>query len=297
MERTVESLIARVHHLKTFSSVVMEIERLVSREDASLRDIAAVIEKDPPTAAAVLRLANSSYYGLAQKVGSVTTALSVLGLHTVRGLVGMAAVVRAFAGATFTLVKPELLWLHSLGCAASARVLAGEAGRGMQEEAFMAGLLHDIGLIVLLEAAEEDMVRVKEALASGAFDSQAEAEREAIGFSHAEVGAALASRWHFPEPLVHAIRYHHSAQACEARARKNLPASVDPHRGMLGVFVFIADQLAKAMAMGDTVDPLVSPIPEGLWTLTGIPVEALGRVMEEADELYEDLVDSLVFSA
>ncbi len=296
MERTIERLIARVHHLKTFSSVVMEIERLTSSEAVSLKEIAGVIEKDPPISATVLRLANSSYYGLAQKVGSITTALSVLGLHTLRGLVGMASFIQIFTKASFSLVRSRDLWMHSLGCAVIARVLVKEGGQRMQEEAFMAGLLHDIGLIVLLEAVQDDMARVLKALESGRFDCQAEAETDVFGFSHAEVGASLASKWHFPEHLVHAIRHHHSAEACAARVKRNLPASIDPYRGMLGVATFIGDQLAKAMGMGSTIDPKAAVIPEDLWSLTGIPVEGVADVMEEAKYLYDDLLDPQLFS-
>lgn len=297
MERTVEGLIARVDHLKTFSSVVEEINSLIASESASMRDIAIVIEKDPSISAMVLRLANSSYYGLAQKVSSITTALSVLGLQTLKGLVGTASILKIFTKSTFTVFRPQDLWLHSLGCASACRVLARKVNAKIQEEAFMAGLLHDIGTLVLLETVPSDMERVMEGLAAGRYASQVDAEREIVGFSHAEVGSAIALRWHFPEPLVHAIRYHHSAEAASARVARPPSAGQDPSKGMLTVTALLGDQVAKALAMGRSPDPKVSPIGEDVWSLTGIPPAGIMEIMEEAVMVYEELSESLPFDA
>jgi putative nucleotidyltransferase with HDIG domain len=204
-----EEIVSQVRHLPALPQVVMKVMRMTGQADCSAREIALVISNDQSFSARMLQLANSAYYGLPRNVGTISEAVVLLGMRTVRNM--------AIAAATHDTLTREVtgydlergdLWRHSLACGMAAQLLAEVTNYPGGEEAFVAGLLHDIGKVVLSVYVRDAMALIRERLETEDI-SFLEAERAVLGFDHAEIGGQIARKWNLPPPLVQAIACHH----------------------------------------------------------------------------------------
>lgn len=206
---SLESLVAQVRDLPALSAVALRVMQIASDDDSSPRGIAQCISKDPSFAARVLKLANSAYYGLPRTVSTISEAVTLLGNRTVRNMAIMAATQdtlgRAVTG--YELGAGDL-WRHALASAMTAQMLAEEIRYADPEAAFVAGLLHDVGKVVLGLHVEEAIAPIQQWMQEndGTF---IEAERAILGFDHAEVGGRVALHWNLPLALAQAIAWHH----------------------------------------------------------------------------------------
>jgi putative nucleotidyltransferase with HDIG domain len=226
-----DSLLASFQDLPTIPEVLARIWQLVDDPRSSARDLEQVVSLEPPLAAKVLRLANSPYYGGRGRVKDVQMAITALGFDTLRNLAVCLSVASGLVQreARQNVMDQRELWRHSVGCAVVARRLARELDvlePADAEELFTAGLLHDIGMFVVAlgrPRAYAEVVRV--GLEEG-FD-QTRAEREVLGFDHAEVGCAFAQRWHFPFRLQDLIANHHSPAVGDRATAKHVLSLAD----------------------------------------------------------------------
>ena len=203
-----EKLFTRISEVSTLPTVVTRIIELADDEFSNVSDLLQAIEGDPALAARVLRRVNSSYYGLRNKVADLRSAVSLLGLLEIRGLALTVYVSRMFQeGGDFLSYSREGLWNHSLGVAMIARHVSRVCDCAVPDEAYLAGLLHDIGLILLDQRLRKHFCVVIEKIDEQTPTSQI--EREILTFDHADLGAFVSDRWNFPEQIVAAIRHHH----------------------------------------------------------------------------------------
>jgi len=201
--------IDRIDNLPTLPQVVVEVNRLMQDPDVSLQQVGELIEKDLALAPRILKLVNSSFFGLSTRISSISRAVVLLGFNTVRSALFSVAVIDAMAsGRDDGLFNIQSFWKHSLTVAVISRYISQQTGLADKENAFTAGLLHDIGKIVLwqhfnpwFKAIHEKAVR--EGLPLFRIEDQ---EGD---FSHAAIGAHLAQKWQLPEVLCRAIRFHH----------------------------------------------------------------------------------------
>jgi putative nucleotidyltransferase with HDIG domain len=195
--------------LPTFPAVASRLIEEVARPDATSEEIGRILSFDPALTARTLKLANSDFYGFPRKVGSVDLAVLVLGTHTIRDLVLTSSVVQAMGRTGSAL---EGLLGHAMASGIAARSLADRAKYRLTGDAYAAGLLHDVGKVVLRES---DPARFDQTLAEcrdkGTVDL--DAERKQFGSDHAEVGGWLAERWGLPADIVEAIACHHRPEA------------------------------------------------------------------------------------
>lgn len=196
------------------------LESIANPESTTSEEIGAVIALDPALTARTLKLANSDFYGFPRKVGTVELAVVVLGPDTIRDLVLGAAVFQTLDPTWKTLTG---LWSHSLACGVAARAMADRCRYRLESEAFAAGMLHDIGKVVLHQARPERYEAAR-ALAREQGISMIAAERGILGSDHAEVGGWLAERWGLPGDLVEAIACHHRPE--QARLNPELVSLV-----------------------------------------------------------------------
>src|SRR6267378_8260063 len=217
------------------------LESIADPDAATSEEIGEVIALDPALTARTLKLANSAFYGFPRKVGTVDLAVVVLGSDTICDLVLGAAVFQTLDPTWKTLTG---LWSHSLACGVAARAMADRCRYRLESEAFAAGMLHDIGKVVLRQTYPE-RYDAATALAREQGVSMIEAERGILGSDHAEVGGWLAERWGLPGDLVEAIACHH--RPAQARLNPELTSLVHiadwlagrtgnswPHGGMPG---------------------------------------------------------------
>jgi len=182
--------------------------------DATSADVAEVVEQDVAMSAKVLGMVNSAYFSLRREIGTVREAVHLLGLETIKALALSVEAFRCFEGRDGADFSIEALHEHSVRVAALARDIAPSA---LRDTAFVAGLLHDVGKLVLATSAEPAYWRELVAEAVASFRPLHEIERERRGVTHAEVGAYLLSLWSLPHPVVEAVAFHHQPERTPLR--------------------------------------------------------------------------------
>jgi len=187
--------------------VVSRLNEVVREVDCSVSDIAKVLSTDEGLVARVLKIANSAFYALPGRIGSIPLAITILGISTLRSLVistALADITRAISGSSEV---AERLWDHGVDVGVWSRCSARKVGGLDPEEAFTAGLLHDIGKGLVLRSLPSDRERVKMRLLDT--ENSSPIEKETLGFDHTELGGWAADRWRLPSALVRAVRWHH----------------------------------------------------------------------------------------
>ncbi len=203
-----KKIMQRMKNLPPLPVVTQKLLQVINDDLSSASDVNDVLAADQALAGKVLKLANSSFYGQSKEVSTITRAVVVLGFSGVRNLaLGLGAVqaLQKLGGD----LDMEHFWGHALASAAGAQAMAPVIGQAIDvEEAFIAGLMHDIGQIVLASAAPEEFSAVMASDAANLINI----EKETYGMSHTQVGQKLLQYWQLPEPLSSSVRFHHSIQ-------------------------------------------------------------------------------------
>lgn len=277
-----ELILAQLDRLPTISTSLAKLLEVTGNSDSSARDLAAVIEPDPSLTAAVLRMVGRSDRGVRQVDMSVAKAVRLLGFEAVRN----AALSHQFFQSLPSpdaddeaMVRRAELWRHCISTACAAQQLADALDRGpCPGEAFVAGLLHDVGKIALDACFPKSYARVVERC-EGSPDDVCDAEIDVFGLDHTVAGRRLASRWGLPAPIVEAVWLHHQPPDQVPSAARN-PALIR--------VVHLADQLVRSAASSRRgVD--VEAACEAL----GLSFEAAVKVLSELDRLTAPLLDAV----
>jgi putative nucleotidyltransferase with HDIG domain len=252
--------------LPTLPSVIHKLNSLSDNEKSSVQEMAKIVSSDQVLSARILRLANSPSYGF-YRVSTISNAMILLGVNVVKSL--------ALSSSIFAIMEKDSvgLWEHSLGVGVAANLIARKLGLPECEEIATAGLLHDIGKVIInlkCSEAEKDilqLVRERQIFIM-------EAEREIIDTDHAEVGCWLSKSWLLPDKLSEPIAYHHDVIKSENHLIKT-------------AVVHIADVLIKASGFGNSGDNFVPPIQSIAWDALKLNEHLLA-------ELVDDIEDKLV---
>jgi putative nucleotidyltransferase with HDIG domain len=236
-------VISRMETLPSVPSIYHEVIHELSASGGSIHKVAAIISKDVGMTAKILHLANSAFFGLHQSVNNLERALTLLGFDTVAALVITVQIFSMHSHAWMPGFSIPALWDHSMTTAALAKAIAKEEKqeRSEIEDAFMGGLLHDVGQVILATSLSESYQRVM-ILVGDRICPLWKAELEVFGTTHAEVGAYLMGLWGLPDPIVEAIAFHHSP-------RKRLAQSFGPLTA-----VHVGDALAHSKCPTGTED-------------------------------------------
>jgi HD-like signal output (HDOD) protein len=213
---TPQGLVASIKDLVTLPEVALRIARMVDDPTSSSADIGREISRDAALTARLLRIANSSAYGHQGKIATISRAITVLGVRPVRDLTLGLTAIRTFDGIGNELVTMTSFWRHSFLCAVAAGQIAARLDNRHDDSLFVAGLLHDIGQLVLFSRApvparQALLMSVDSADDTGLFLC----EREVMGFDHGAVGLALAQTWGMPRSLQECIEFHHEPERAQ----------------------------------------------------------------------------------
>lgn len=209
-QNALKDIILNAKDLPAMPHVASKVLELAGNPETTAAKLQKVIQDDQAMAARILKIANSALYGCSRQIKTLTEAIVMLGFNTIRSLVVTSAARNMYLAEGKTMgLKERLLWEHSIGCAIACRILVTPRHPMYAEEAFLAGLMHDIGKLVLNQYASDvfDQV-VQEVYNEGR--NFAAVERELLGFDHTEVGAMLVTKWKLSPVMEEAIRFHHT---------------------------------------------------------------------------------------
>lgn len=237
-----EAILARIETVPSLPSVVIKLRQYLNEPEVNFDTLARMIEHDPGLTANVLQLSNSAYFGWSKSIRTVKEAIVRLGTNRIFQMVLCMSVA--------PLVRKPIkgydldsagLWRHSTATAICAELAAAELELACRAEAFTAGLLHDMGKIVLGTFVDVDDEPIKEIMRADnlAFD---EAERMVLGIDHAEVASALLLAWNLPDDVAEAVRWHHQ------------PSYAGENRRELADLIHVADLLCLDLGYGGGAD-------------------------------------------
>jgi HD-like signal output (HDOD) protein len=264
------ALVQGTLELPTMPEVLTKLNETMARATTSAADVAKVVAADPAVATNLLRIANSPYYGLRVRVASVNLAISVMGFNTTKKAALRAAVLTVFGKQRERIqhFDPAAFWRHAVFVGVAARTLAQQSDVFADvhpEDVYIAGLLHDIGKLILMEKCTSRYLGIlRKAVAENR--AETDVEREDLGFTHADVGSMLAVKWALPEDLAIAIRFHH------------VP-SKDPFHRSLSSLIHLADRLAWQGGMPSTVGTPTGRFDEGVFGAVGLQPAAVDALL------------------
>ncbi|MCR4425622.1 MAG: HDOD domain-containing protein [Firmicutes bacterium] len=267
-------LVEAVEDLKPLPAIATRVIQLTEDIDSDISDIADAISSDQAITARLLRLSNSPFYGFARRTTTVREAVVRLGLAAIRSQVLIIAsgdlLRRKLGGYS---LEGLGLWRHSLAAAVCSRKLAARARSPLGEEFFTAGLLHDVGKVILHQHVRSAYEEILEAVSTSKA-AWNEAESAVLGFDHALVGEQVALKWNLPQVLVEAIRHHHDPEQADSDGRLHACA------------VHIADAVCLMMGVGVGGDGLRYRLSTGA-------LAALGLEGSDIQSLVADMVPAL----
>lgn len=204
--------ISKIKDLPTVPLVLARILDLVEDQNSTIQDLERAIMSDQSITAKVLRLANSAFYGFPRKITTISKAIILIGFNSVKNIAIGVSVFEAFQGGNRKGKEEiEAGWFHAVEVAFGAKMLATKFRYAKAEEAFVGGLLHDIGKVALIYSDYEQYLPVLEkAAAEAEWESHLDVERELYGSTHAKIGQILGMHWQLPGPIVACIRLHHT---------------------------------------------------------------------------------------
>jgi len=266
-----------INSLQTQPAVIARITRMLQNPATNAEELGLAIRTDQGLASRVLKLVNSAFYGFPGKIGSISHAVVLLGFSTVKNIVLTASVLDMFKTNSGGPFNARDVWKHSLACGVSAQCLARAVEYEFQEECFVAGLLHDIGKVVLFQLAPDDFARVVEC-ADKTKKLFYDSECKVLGINHQEIGGMLIEQWRLPAKILSAVSSHHN------------PADADDGDAKLTAIVHCADIFARALGYGNGGDRKIPMIDDAAWEalkLDGVNLErlfdAIGHEWEKAE--------------
>ncbi len=265
---SLERLLQRPSTLASLPAVYAKACEVLHSPRSSAADLARVVSTDTALTARLLQLVNSPLFGFPAPVESVSRAVALMGANELQTLILGISALEAFRGVDPTLCDMPSFWRHATACAVLARILAGFKAGLSVERFFVAGLLHDVGLLYLLLQEPETCGSLLRYAREQRYALDA-VERSFLGFDHAEAGGALLRRWRFPEPLAHAVHRHHAPVAS--------PPALDPS------LLHVADCLARAYNLCEG-DPCLMPALElRAWRTLELSPSGIGTALNLAE--------------
>jgi HD-like signal output (HDOD) protein len=262
-------LVRSVHSVASLPNAVLRLSEVINSPHSSSRDIARVVSEDAGLTARLLRLVNSSFYSFPRKIETVSHAITIVGTQHLCEMALATSVGSVFDKVPQDLVDMESFWRHSIACGVLARLLAGQRREPNVERFFIAGLLHDLGCLVLYTRFGDRCCAILERCRqTGELVHQVETEH--FGFNHAAVGGALLEAWNLPRSHQEAVGYHHNPALASC-----FPAEA--------ATVHVADLIANALQTGTSGEQRVPPLSVEAWNVLALSESLLPALLDEAD--------------
>lgn len=271
-----EALVQGTVTLSSPPQIFARISEVIHNPRSSVADIARIISEDQGLTTRILKLANSPLYGFPAKIDTASHAVTVLGTQQISDLVLASSLMRLFKGIPKELIDMDSFWCHSISCGLVARTIATYRREPNVERFFAAGIIHDVGRLIMYTKlpAESHEVLTKAAAGEGPLYAE---ERSRFGFDHAAVGGALMNTWKLPRSLEEMVAYHHAPSQA-----KQFPVDV--------AIVHVADLVTHAMQLGSSGERFVPPLEPSAWDRLEVSPTILSGLISRVDEQYAETV-------
>jgi putative nucleotidyltransferase with HDIG domain len=275
-----EDLIGELRDAPTLPFIAAKLVNTIENPASTALDVARIVMSDQATSSSILRLANSAHFGLTRRVGTIKEAVVIVGFRNVQHIAIGISVLREYLEATDAdAFDCRRLWLHTIAVGCAAKILAREVG-AHEEEAFLCGLLHDLGKVFLASRQPEEYARAV-GLSHEADITIWDAEQRTFGYNHAEVGEAAMAAWHLPDHVPAAARWHHD------------PGADRPHSDFIAL-IHAGDCVARRAHVGSPGDDLTVPVEPWVAEMLNLTEDRMEALRWEVSEAARDRWRALV---
>lgn len=278
---SLEKLIDRSGKLGSLPAIVYRVFDMMDDPKSTATKIGKVINDDPALTARLLKLVNSPFYGFTAKVDTVYRAVALIGHKELRSVVVAASAIKVFDGIPSELVDMKAFWKRSLSTAVTARVLAAFKREKEIERYFIAGLLHDIGSLLLYLKLPEEMSQALQMHQSDGVEIS-KAEKKVLGYEHTEVGGALLKKWNLPAQICGSVRHQlvpEKAPQAEQQAAWLIKLATE----------IVSHHIERDPQLGEDAE-----IAPAIWQANNLDIELLPKILEKAEQQYESSKDILL---
>jgi HD-like signal output (HDOD) protein len=260
--------------LPEIPAVVFELNEVISNPLSSAELIAEVVNRSPSLTALLLKIVNSSFYGFPSKIDKVSHAVTLIGTREISGLALGISILSIFQNIPKEIIDMYSFLKHSLACGIFSRVLAAHLNSNQTEQLFVAGLLHDLGRLILyihFPKESHDIIIRSRNRSKLLFEE----ENDYLGCDHSEVGKQLLKQWKLPLILENCVFYHHNP----SEARDTVPATI----------VHLADIMVNSLGIGSSGEKFVPPLDSAAWENLEFPISSFEKVIGQATHQFKAL--------
>ena len=279
---TPEELVTGTIRLVSLPEVCIRINEMLDDSAITAAELGQVIGQDTSLTARLLRIVNSSYYGFQSRIETVSRAVTVVGLRELRGLVIASTAIETFSKFPDEVLNKVRFWRHSLYCGVIARLLAEQCHVLHSERLFVAGLLHDIGKLIIAQRLPEE-TRMIALQSQSREEPEFKIEQSVLGFNHAEVGGELMKTWNMPETLYESVVYHHTPRRAKAGVMETC---------LIHIANIFTDEAEQGLDMKNDI-PLQDIDPYA-WEITGLKESVKSYVFQEAGPLFTEALETIL---
>jgi HD-like signal output (HDOD) protein len=264
--------------LPSLPTVYVQINEAINRPNSSAIDIAKVISKDTSLSARLLKIVNSTFYGFPSKIDTLSRAVTIVGTRQLTTLALGMNIMSVFRKIPSDLIDMRSFWEHSLACGICARIIGSYKNIPNIERVFVAGLLHDIGRLILYRYVP---IQARNALIKARQDDDLlySSEHETLGFDHSLIGGLLLKKWKLPVSLENSVKYHHSPQE-----------SKDP---LEPAIIHIADLMTNAIGRGSSGERFVPALNPEAWKSLELSPNILSSTIKQMERQIEEIIQLL----
>ena len=277
-----QDLVSGVVRLVSLPEVCIRVNEMMDDPNTNAGEIGKVISQDTSLTARLLKIVNSAFYGFTSRIETVSRAVTVIGLRELRGLVLAASAIETFSKIPNDVLNMVQFWRHSVYCGVVSQLLAERCHVLHSERLFVAGLLHDIGKLIICHRMPAEAREIMNRVATEQI-IDFEAETSVLGFTHADVGAELIKAWLMPASLEYALRYHHQPQNAEEYVMETCLI----HMG--NAITGMAEQ-----ELDVDVEVVTQPVSDFAWRITGLDESIIEPTLKEAGPLFLDALESIL---
>ena len=275
-----EKIINNVLKVAALPAVALKFSEAIKNPLTSNNDLEKIVSEDSALAAKVLMISNSALFNFPSKIDTISKAITIIGHKQLSEIILSCSIVAMFKGIPQDVIDMDMFWKHSIAVATTSRILASYRREQNIEKFFTAGLLHDIGKLIIFVEAPKYATEVITKSAN-THELMHKVEKDVLGFDHAKLGAMLLKKWKLPEEIVSTVYYHHMPSISS--------------RDIVGPsIVHIADIITHALQLGSSGEGFVPTLNEKAWKALELDVDILSSVIEQLNVQFAEAVNYIL---